>query len=121
MPAITAQCLRNRMTRRSVGSRYSSMSRGASTRAYTKTWVTKSIIDWPAPASEVPMLRTDIAALPGCEITKNTRSTIASVPRIFLTFIQTTVRAFSTTRRGSLYRTAATKPSVSPTRGVKSS
>ena len=78
----------------------------------------KSIIDWPAPASEFPMLRTDIAALPGCEITKNTRSTIASVPRIFLTFIQTTVHAFGTTRRGSLYRTTTADPSLSLTRGV---
>ncbi len=75
-------------------------------------------MDWPAPASEFPMLRTDIAALPGCEITKNTRSTIASVPRIFLTFIQTTVRAFGTTRQGSLYRSTAANPSLSLTRGV---
>ena len=66
------------------------------------------------------MLRTDIAALPGCEITKNTRSTIASVPRIFLTFIQTTVRAFGTTRQGSLYRSTAANPSLSLTRGVSS-
>ena len=87
---MTAQCMRTRMTRRSVGSRYSSISRGAST-VYATSCVTKSIMDWPAPANEVPMLRTDIAALPGCEITKNTRSTIASVPRIFLPFIKTTV------------------------------
>ena len=67
---------------------------------YTTTCVTKSIKDWPAPASEIPMLRTDIAALPGCEITKNTRSTTVSVPRIFLTFITTTVHGFGTTRAG---------------------
>ena len=96
------------------------LSRGASI-GYARTCVVKSITDWPASANEVPMLRTDIAALPGCEITKNTRSTIASVPRIFLPFIQTTVRAFDTTRRGSLYRTAAAKPSVSLTRGVNRS
>jgi ADP-ribose pyrophosphatase YjhB (NUDIX family) len=46
------------------------------------------------------MLRTDIAALPGCEITKNTRSTTVSVPRIFLPFIKTTVHGFGTTRAG---------------------
>jgi hypothetical protein len=80
--------------------------------------VTKSIMDWPAPANDDPTLRTDIAALPGSEITKNTRSTIASVPRIFLTFIQTTVHGSARRQRRSFYLTATVEPTISLTRGV---
>ena len=67
------------------------------------------------------MLRTDIAALPGCEITKNTMRTRESVPSIFLTFIQTTVHGSARRERGSLYRTAAVLRRVSLTRGANSS
>ena len=45
------------------------------------------------------MLRTDIAALPGCEMTWNPKSTIVGVPRVVRPFVQTTRSRFGTTRR----------------------
>ncbi len=61
------------------------------------------------------MLRTDIAALSGCEITKNTRSTSASVPSVFLTFIITTVSRVGT-RTEPLYASGGgVTESITPT------
>ena len=89
---IDAQCWRTRMTRRSVGSRYSSISRGASTAGYTSS-VKKVVIESAASRRVEPMLCTESAALVGWVMMKKMTNASTRNPTILLRFTRPPFRA----------------------------